>query len=117
MAAGGESEAEHRAQTLRAAEAASRVLRLFERERPGDRRARSAIEAAHAWIRGEIGVAEARSAAEAADAASKEASSEAARSAARAASYAAASARVVERARRAVAYADRAEREAGPPSG
>ncbi|WP_422934773.1 putative immunity protein [Sinomonas sp. P47F7] len=112
MAAGGESESEHRAHALLAAEAAARVLPLFERERPGDARPRRAVEAAHAWIRGEIGVVEARAAATAADAAAREASSEAARSAARAASFAAASAHVGDRAKRAVAYADRAEREA-----
>ncbi|NUP75141.1 MAG: hypothetical protein HOQ07_10905 [Sinomonas sp.] len=111
MATGGESEAEHRAHALLAAEAAGRVLHLFERERPHDPRPRRAVEAAHAWIRGEIGVAEARAAAAAAEAAAKEATGEAARSAARAASYAAASAHVGDRAKRAVDYADRAERE------
>ncbi|MEA5455568.1 hypothetical protein SPF06_12620 [Sinomonas sp. JGH33] len=112
MAAGGESEAEHRAHTLRAAEAAGRVLRLFERERPDDARPRLAVEAALAWIRGEVGAAEARAASADAEAAAKEATGEAARSAARAASNAAASAHVADRAKRAVAYADRAEREA-----
>ncbi|MDQ4501607.1 putative immunity protein [Sinomonas sp. ASV322] len=112
MAAGGESAAEHRAHTLMAAEAASRVLVLFERERPGDARPRRAVEAAFAWIRGEVDDAEARAASVAAEAAAKEATGEAARSAARSASNAAASAHVVDRAKRAVAYADRALREA-----
>ena len=112
MAGGQQSEAEHRALALWAAECAERVLPLFERERHDDVRPRRAVEAARAWIRGEIGMQLARAAALAAHDASKEAVSPAARAAARAAEHAALTAQVAEHARRAASYADRAQREA-----
>jgi hypothetical protein len=112
MAAGQQSEAEHHALALMAADCAERVLPLFERERHDDDRPRRAIEAARAWIRGEIEVAQARAASAAAHDAAQSAQSASARSAARAAEHAAATAHVASHAARAASYADRAEREA-----
>ena len=117
MAGGQQSEAGHHALALWAAECAERVLPLFERERRDDDRPRRAVEAARAWIRGEIEVPLARAAAFAAHDASKEAVSPAARAAARAAEHAAATAHVADHARRAASYADRAEREAHGDAG
>ncbi|ASN53592.1 putative immunity protein [Sinomonas sp. R1AF57] len=111
MAAGQQSEAEHHALALWAADCAERVLPLFERERHDDARPRHAVEAARAWLRGEIEVAQARAAAMAAHDAAQAAQSAAARSAARAAEHAAATAHVASHAKKAASYADRAERE------
>lgn len=90
---------------LRAADCAERVLPLFEREHPDDVRPRAAIEAARAWVRGEIRVGEARRAALAAHAAAREARSEPARAAARACGHAAATAHVATHALAVLSYA------------
>ena len=48
------SDADHHLLALWAASCAEHVLGLFEWERPGDTRPRQAIEAARAWVRGEM---------------------------------------------------------------
>ena len=104
------SRAEHRAHALRAADDAEGVLAYFETVRPDDRRPRRAIEAARAWVRGELEVADARAAAFAAHAAAREAGCPAACAAARAAGHAAATPHVPSHARHASAYARKALR-------
>ena len=47
------TDADHHLLALWAAECAEHVLGVFESERPGDDRPRSAIEAVRAWVRGE----------------------------------------------------------------
>ena len=98
----------HLALAMRAAAAAGHVLAHFEARHPRDERPRRAIEAAHAWARGELGVAGARAAAFAAHAAAREAMDPAACFAARAAGHAAATAHVAGHARHANAYAAKA---------
>ena len=94
---------------VRAADCAEAVLPLFERECPGDDRPRKAIEATRAWVRGEIGVGEARAAALAAHAAARAVRNcPPACAAARAAEHAAATAHVASHARAAALYADKA---------
>jgi len=75
-----------------ALDCARRVLPLFEAAHPNDPRPRDAIEAGHAWVRGEIGVGEARTAAFAAHAAARASDELSAAFAARAAGHAAATA-------------------------
>ena len=48
------TDADHHLLALWAAECAEHVLPLFEAVRPDDRRPREAIEAARAWVRGEL---------------------------------------------------------------
>ncbi|CCQ17039.1 putative uncharacterized protein [Rhodococcus sp. AW25M09] len=48
------SDADHRSLALWAAECASHVLGLFEGVEPSDSRPRDAIDATHAWVRGEL---------------------------------------------------------------
>jgi hypothetical protein len=91
-----------------AAACAVRVLPLFEGKYPRDDRPREAIEAARAWVRGEVSMSEVRAAAFAAHAAARDADDDAARAAARAAGHAAATAHVVAHAVHAAAYADTA---------
>lgn len=91
-----------------AADCAERVLPLFERRYPEDNRPRKAVEAARAWVRGEIRVGEARKAALAAHAAARAATDDAARAAARAAGHAAATAHVARHALGPVMYATKA---------
>ncbi len=90
---------------LWAAACAEHVLPYFEQEYPQDERPRKAVEAGRAWVRGEIGVSEARAAASAAHAAAREANEGAARAAARAAGHAAAATHVPKHARHAARYA------------
>jgi hypothetical protein len=99
-----------------AAYCARHVLPCFEAARPGDERPRRAVEAAHAWVRGEITVKEARMAAGASNTAAREAGevSEAARLAALSAGQAAASAHVAAHELGAAAYAIRAVMAASP---
>ncbi len=104
-------DADHRLLAAWAADCAQRVLSFFERARPGDDRPRRAVERARAWARGEITMAQARTAAFAAHAAAREASG-AAKEAARAAAHAAAVAHVAEHELGAAAYAIRAARAA-----
>lgn len=54
------TDADHRLLALWAASCAEHVLDLFESARPDDPRPRQAIEQAHAWVRGEIGMMAAR---------------------------------------------------------
>jgi hypothetical protein len=55
-------DADHHLLALWAAACAEHVLPLFEAARPGDARPRQAIEAARAWVRGEIGMMASRAA-------------------------------------------------------
>lgn len=88
-----------------AAECAERVLPHFEEKYPEDERPRRAIEAGRAWIRGEIDVSGARSAALAAHDAAEELDEAAAVAAARAAGHAASTADAAVHAFHAAAYA------------
>jgi hypothetical protein len=54
------NEADRRAVAVWAADCAERVLPLFEAVRPDDPRPREAIEAARAWVRGELPMMETR---------------------------------------------------------
>lgn len=106
---------DHHLLAVWAADCAQHVLHLFEEIRPEDYRPRRAIEQAHAWVRGEITMTEARMAAVAANAAAKEASG-AAKEAAYAAGQAAAVAHVAAHELGAAAYAIRAVRSAARES-
>lgn len=97
--------AKQRALALWAAECAAHVLPLFERTCPRNHAPRTAIEAARAWVRGEIRVGAARTAALAAHAAARATNDPAARAAARAAGHAAATAHVASHSRAARTYA------------
>jgi hypothetical protein len=97
--------AKHRALAISAADCAERVLSHFETARPGDGRPRLAIEAARAWVRGELKMTDARRAAFAAHAAARATDCPSACAAARAAGHAAATAHVASHARHASAYA------------
>ncbi len=48
------TDADHRLLALWAADCAEHVLPLFEAEQPADPRPRAAVEAARAWVRGEV---------------------------------------------------------------
>lgn len=103
---------DHHLLAIWAADCAQHVLHLFEAQSQDDR-PRRAIEQAHAWVRGEIKMAEARTAAFAAHAAAREVTG-AAREAARAAGQAVAVAHVAAHELGAAAYAIRAVRAAAP---
>jgi hypothetical protein len=105
---------DHWSKALWAADCAERVLSLFEEKYPNDNRPREAIEAARAWARGQIGVAEARAAAFAAHAAARESHDAAATAAARAAGHAAATAHVASHAAHAATYAASAAAKRSP---
>jgi hypothetical protein len=109
------SDANHRLLAIWAADCAEHVLHFFEEALPGDERPRRAIELAHAWVRGEIMMSQARNAAGYANAAAREVSG-AAREAAHAAGQAAAVAHVAAHELGAAAYAIRAARAATPKS-
>ena len=94
---------------LLAAKRAEKLLRLFEKERPKDKRPRDAIRAARAWARGEIKCGEARKAALAAHAAARKAKLPEAVAAARAAGHAAATAHVATHAKGVTFYAKKAK--------
>ena len=96
-----------------AATCAEHVLHLFESERPSDVRPRRAIDQVRAWVRGEITMSEARTAAGHAMAAARDLSG-AARHAAYAAGQAAAVAHVAAHELGAAAYAIKAVRAAAP---
>jgi hypothetical protein len=106
-------DADHHRLALWAADCAEHVLDLFEREQPLDRRPRRAIEAARAWVRGEVRMMEARAAGGHAMAAARDL-----RGAARHAAYAAGQAGVVAHVAAhdlgAAAYAIRAAQAAAP---
>ena len=99
---------DHRTLAIWAADCAERVLPCFKEQRPNDDRPRKAIEAARAWVREEIKVGEARTAAFAAHAAAREANEGSARQAARATGHAAATAHVPTHAPHAADYAIKA---------
>ena len=56
------TDADHHLLALWAAACAEHVLPLFEAARPGDPRPRQAIEAARAWVRGDLSMMQARAA-------------------------------------------------------
>ncbi|MDR1157690.1 MAG: hypothetical protein LBK75_05205 [Oscillospiraceae bacterium] len=114
---GGElTDGDHHLLVLWAAECAEHVLHLFEDVCSNDARPRRAIEAARAWVRGEIKMMQARDFAGAAQDAARAAKgvSEAARLTALAAGQAAASAHVAAHELGAAAYAIRAVMESVP---
>jgi hypothetical protein len=96
---------DHKSLVLWATDCAEHVLPYFEEQYPNDPRPRKAVEAGRAWVRDEITMSEARTAAFAAHAAAREAAHAAARAAARAAGHAAATAHVADHAVHAAAYA------------
>ncbi len=97
---------DHRSLVRWATKCAERALPCFEAERPSDDRPRKALEAARAWVRGELGVRGARAASVAAHAAARAAApGGAARAAARAAGQAVATAHAPGHAVHAAAYA------------
>src|SRR5215218_3606816 len=104
-------DADHHLLALWAADCAEHVLHHFEQVRPDDHRPRQAIGDAHAWVRGELRMSDARKAAFASNAAAREVSG-AARFAALAAGQAAAVAHVAAHELGAAAYAIRATRSA-----
>ena len=106
-------DAHHRLLAQWAADCAEHVLPFFEAVRPSDPRPREALDQTRAWVRGEIRVAQARSAAFAANAAAREVTG-AAREAAHAAGQAVAVAHVAAHELGAAAYAIRAARAAAP---
>src|SRR5215475_12515466 len=106
-------DADHRLLALWAADCAQHVLHLFELARPADDRPRQAIEQTRAWVRGEIRMTQARTAAFAANAAAREVLG-AAREAAHSAGQAVAVAHVAAHELGAAAYAIRAARAAAP---
>jgi hypothetical protein len=106
---------DHQLLAVWAAACAEHVLHFFEQAHPGDERPRQAIEQARAWVRGEITMTQARTAAFAAHRAAREASG-AAREAARAAGHAVAVAHMADHELGAAAYAIRAVRAAADPN-
>jgi hypothetical protein len=106
-------DADHRLLAVWAADCAQHVLHFFEQVQLGDDRPRRAIEQARAWVRGEITMTQARTAAGHAMGAAR-ALSGAAREAAYAAGQAAAVAHVAAHDLGAAAYAIRAARAAAP---
>jgi hypothetical protein len=107
------TDADHQLLALWAATCADHVLALFESARPEDPRPRQAIEQARAWVRGEINMSQARTAAGHANAAARDLRG-AARFAAYAAGQAAAVAHVAAHELGAAAYAIKAVRAAAP---
>jgi len=104
-------DADHRLLAGWAAACAEHVLHFFEQANPEDERPRRSIEQARAWIRGEITITQARTAAFAAHRAAREVSG-AATEAARAAAHAVAVAHMADHEIGAAAYAIRAVRAA-----
>src|SRR5580692_9614616 len=96
---------DQRSLALWAADCAEQVLPFFEQKHPQDNRPRKAIEAARAWVRGEIKCGAARNAAVAAHAAARSTTDAAACAVARATGHAAGTAHMTDHARHAAAYA------------
>jgi hypothetical protein len=96
---------EHKLQVIWAADCAEHVLPNFEDHYPEDHRPRHAIEAARAWVRGEMEMTEVRKFALAAHAAARNATRPESIAAARSAGHAAATAHVPSHAKHAAAYA------------
>ena len=109
-------ERDHTLLTLWAADCAEHILPYFEQAYPNDDRPRNAIEAARAWVRGEMRVGEVRAVAVAAHAAARNADEGAARAAARAAGQAGAVAHMPGHARHAAVYAVKAATYAAIPT-
>lgn len=107
------SDADHRLLALWAAQCAEHVLDIFESGRPDDQRPRNAIEHARAWVKGEVTMSAARTAAGKANAAARELRG-APRHAAYAAAQAANVAHVAAHELGAAAYAIKAARAAAP---
>jgi hypothetical protein len=107
------TDADHRLLALWAAACAEHVLPLFESVAPSDPRPRQAVEAARAWVRGEIKMSQARDAAGDANDAARPLKG-AARHAAYAAAQAAVVAHVAAHELGAAAYAIKAARAAVP---
>ncbi len=110
------TDADHHRLALWAAACAEHVLPLFEAARPDDPRPREAVEAARAWVRGELGMMAARAAGGHAMGAARDLVG-APRFAAYAAGQAGAVAHVAEHDLGAAAYAIRAVRAAAAPGG
>lgn len=110
------TDGDHRLLALWAAECAEHVLGNFELARPDDPRPRRAIDLARAWVRGEVGMMEARASAGHANAAARDLGG-APRHAAYAAAQAAAVAHVAAHELGAAAYAIRAAEAAGAGAG
>lgn len=106
------TDADHRLLAVWAAVCAEHVLGFFEAERPGDARPREAIDAARAWVRGELPMMRTRAAGGHAMGAARDLRG-AARHAAYAAGQAAVVAHVAAHELGAAAYAIRAARAAG----
>jgi hypothetical protein len=104
---------DHRLLAMWAAACAEHVLPLFEQERPDDPRPRQAIEAARAWVRGELPMMKTRAAGGHAMGAARDLTG-AARHAAYAAGQAAVVAHVAEHDLGAAMYAIKAARAAAP---
>jgi hypothetical protein len=107
------TDADHHLLALWAADCAEHVLPLFESVRPDDARPRQAIEHARAWVRGEVGMMQARAAGGHAMGAARDLRG-AARHAAYAAGQAGAVAHVAAHDLGAAAYAIKAVRAAAP---
>ncbi|MGI8971554.1 MAG: putative immunity protein [Dehalococcoidia bacterium] len=105
------SDTNHRLLALWAAACSEHVLHFFEEVQPDDKRPRQAIEQVRAWVRGEITISQARTAAGDANASARDLSG-AARHAAYAAGQAAAVAHVAAHELGAAAYAIKAARAA-----
>ncbi|UHA73499.1 putative immunity protein [Paenibacillus sp. 481] len=99
---------DHKTLAIWAADCSEHVLPYFEEKVPYDERPRQAIEAGRVWVRGEITMSEARTAAFAAHAAARDTDDAAACAAARAAGHAAATAHVASHAVHAATYAAKA---------
>jgi hypothetical protein len=99
------SERDHRLWTVWAADCAEHVLFRFEDVYPDDDRPRKAIEAARAYVRGELDMQEVRKFAFAAHAAARDATRPESIAAARSAGHAAATAHVYTHAKHAATYA------------
>ena len=112
--AGTLTDSDHQLLALWAAACAEHVLPLFEALQPSDPRPRQALEQARAWVRGEVTMSQARSAAGHAQAAASQLSG-APRWAAYAAGQAAVVAHVAAHELGAAAYAIKAARAAAPP--
>lgn len=110
------TDSDHKLLALWAAVCAEHVLPYFEAARPDDPRPRQAIEKARAWVRGEIKMTEARTAAGHANGAARDLSG-APRHAAYAAAQAAAVAHVAAHELGAAAYAIKAARAAAAAGG
>jgi hypothetical protein len=99
---------DHKTLAVWAIDCAEHVLSFFEEKYPKDDRPRNAIEVGRAWVRDEISVGEARSAAFAAHAAARDVDEGVTRAVARSAAHAVATAHVAGHAVHAANYAAKA---------